>query len=221
VHVPRRKKAQGHPVFAFDGVTIWNQQGNMGRINGLSDASEKYGFTAIYPVPMTRYCGIIAGWNTPGGYLNFRSGYDDVAFVCAIFAMLKLERAYALGFSAGAQFAHVLAGRLAGSFLGVGSIAGTWLGTEPLPPAGTALMVVHGEEDPVQPYRGVRRGLRVRALVLLGNRNVLLSRPDLQARVYAAANGYRAEPTVEKTDLYTDLWEWRGAGCGISDAASV
>jgi|SRR5271166_491667 len=202
VHVPEHLDVSLNPVVALDGITLWNQKGNMGGINGLDAASDKYKFATIYPVPKTRYFGILAGWNTLGAYLAYRSEYDDIDFLREVFAMLCVGRAYAIGFSAGAQFAHILAGRLAGTIAGVASVCGTWLGTEPSPPSGTALLVIHGEEDPVQPYRGESHAFRVRLLASLGNRNVMLSRPDLQAQTYAAANGYSLEPEVEQTPIF-------------------
>ena len=139
---------------------------------------------------------------SPGSYLSYCSEYDDIDFVREILGMLEAERACAIGFSAGAQFSHILAGRLPGRITGVGSICGTWLGTEPPPPPGTALMVIHGEEDPVEPYNGGSRPLKVKVLAGLGNRNVLLSRPDLQEKAYAAANGYKSEAEIEETSVY-------------------
>jgi len=203
LHVPEDPDLRLDPVIAFDGVTLWNPEGNMGGINGLDEASDKYKFVAVYPIPKTRYFGSIAGWNTPGGCLTYRAGYDDLDYVQEIFTLLSIERAYAIGFSAGAQFAHILAGKLPGRITGVGSICGSWLGTEPQPAPGTALLVVHGEEDPVQPYHGgPARMMRVRLLAALGNRNLLLSRPDLQAQAYAAANAYGPVPQIEETEVY-------------------
>lgn len=189
VHVPRNLDPRLDAVIAFDGVTLWNPEGSMGGINGLDDASEKYRFAAIYPIPKTRYLGIVACWNTPGAYLSHRPEYDDADYVRAIFALLQVERACSIGFSAGAQFAHILAGSLDGRIAGVGPICGAWLGTEPLLPRGTALVVIHGEEDPVQPYQGGGDALKVRILRALGNPNVLLSKPAQQA--LALRNGQR------------------------------
>jgi poly(3-hydroxybutyrate) depolymerase len=201
LHVPENLDPRFDPVIAFDGVTLQNPEGSMARINGLDDASKKYKFAAIYPIPKTRYFGIVASWNAQGAYLSYRPDYDDVDYVREIFAMLQVERAYAIGFSAGAQFAHILAGRLPGIIAGVGSICGTWLGTEPPPPPGTALLVIHGEEDPVEPYQGGNPPLKIKLLAKLGNRNVLLSKPCRQAEVYAEANGYGLEPEIEDTEV--------------------
>jgi len=202
VHVPKDVDHNLLPVLAFDGITICNQLGSMGGINGLDDAAERHRFIVVYPVPKTRLFGILAGWNSPGTCLACRAGYDDVAFVRAILDMLDVEGAYAIGFSAGAQFSHILAGTLPGRIAGVVSVSGTWLGLEPQPAKGTAALIIHGENDPVQPYHGGNPPPRVRILAALGNRNILLSRPDRQVEAYAAANDYREPPIVETTDVY-------------------
>jgi poly(3-hydroxybutyrate) depolymerase len=201
VYVPGGADRSLAPVLAFDGVTLFNRQGSMGSINGLDAASERYKFVAIYPMPKARYFGILAGWNTPGGFLDCRPGYDDVEYVRAILTSLGAPKAYAVGFSAGGQFAHVLAGRLPGTILGVVSVSGTWQATEPRPARGTAAVIIHGESDPVLPYRG-GSSFRTCLLAFLGNRNVRRSRPDLQVGVYAEANGYGAEARVEETPIY-------------------
>lgn len=200
VRVPARRTAR-RPVVAFDGVTLFNQEGSMGGINGLDAAAEKHGFVAVYPIPQTRYRNIVAGWNTPGGYLAHRPGYDDVEYVRAVLASLEIERVYAAGFSAGAQFAHLLAGRLGETIAGVISVSGTWLGTEPPPRPGTAALIIHGATDPVLPYGGGSAFWKIRLLAALGNRNVLLSQPSAQARAYATANGYSGAPTIEERSL--------------------
>ena len=202
VHVPLAVDRRLLPVFAFDGVTLFNREGNMGAVNGLDDASDRYKFVAIYPMPMTRYLGILAGWNAEGGFLTYRRSYDDVDYINQICRDLRVREFYAVGFSAGAQFAHLLAGRLPGIVAGVVSVCGTWLGTEPPPPRGTAALIIHGEDDPVLPYRGGVGSLRTRILLWLGNRNVRLSRPDLQVVAYAAANHYAGEPDVFEEPFY-------------------
>jgi poly(3-hydroxybutyrate) depolymerase len=202
VHVPLAANQRLLPVFAFDGVTLFNREGSMGAINGLDDASDRYRFVAIYPIPKIRYLGILAGWNAEGGFLSYRHGYDDVEYINQICRDLQIQRFYAVGFSAGAQFAHVLAGRLLGMVAGVVSVSGTWLGTEPPPPPGTAALIFHGEDDPVLPYRGGTGSLKTRVLVWLGNRNVRWSRPDLQAVAYAAANHYQDDPAVFESPFY-------------------
>lgn len=203
LQVPRDLNTRLEPVIAFDGVTLLNPEGSMGGINGLDEASEKYRFAAIYPVPKTRF-GIVAGWNAPGGYLRYRPAYNDVEYIRAIFSQLGVDKAYAIGFSAGAQFAHILAGQLPGVIAGVGAICGTWLGTEPSPHPGTALLVVHGDKDPVQPYGGGASSLSVKVLARFGNRNALSSRPNLQAPAYAMANGYAFDPIVKETSVYIE-----------------
>lgn len=198
VHVPKELDQHLLPVIAFDGVTLFNQAGSMGYINGLDDASERHRFIAIYPIPRTRYFGILAGWNTRGGYLSYRPELDDVDYIWGIIRRLQIKRMYVVGFSAGAQFAHILAGRLPGFIAGVVSVSGTWLGTEASPPAGTAALIFHGENDPVFPYKGGGTSWRTEILRFLGNRNVSRSRPYLQIRAYAAANGYPGVCFVEE-----------------------
>jgi poly(3-hydroxybutyrate) depolymerase len=202
VHVPPAVDRRSLPVLAFDGVTLFNREGNMGAVNGLDDASDRYGSVAIYPVPKTRYLGILAGWNAEGGFLAYRNSYDDIEYIHKICNLLRIQMFYAVGFSAGAQFAHVLAGRLPGMVAGVVSVSGTWLGTEPTPPPGTAALIIHGEDDRVLPYRGGTSSLKTRVLIWLGNRNVRSSRPDLQAVAYAAANHYQGDPAVLEGAFY-------------------
>src|SRR5208282_4873986 len=63
VRVPKEQKRRS-AVVALDGVTLLNQEGNMGSVNGVDEASERHGFVAIHPIPRTRHLGIVAGWNT-------------------------------------------------------------------------------------------------------------------------------------------------------------
>jgi poly(3-hydroxybutyrate) depolymerase len=202
VHVPEAVDRRLLPVMAFDGVTVLNPKGSMRTVNGIDDASDRHKFAAIYPIPRTRYLGTIAGWNALGGFLSYRTAYDDVDYISEICRVLRLDKIYAVGFSAGGQFAHVLAGRLFGVIAGVVSVGGTWLGVEPPPARGTAALIIHGEDDSVLPYIGGVDSVKLNILVWLGNRHITSSRPDRQVLAYATANGYSGQPTVVENKYY-------------------
>lgn len=130
-------------------------------------AQAAYGLDAlpaivIYPHPTISTDGFMAWQGAP-----YSSQSDDVAFTGAILKKTESDlcvdrtRVYAVGMSNGGGFASLLACKLADKFAAYATISGAMY--EPYndctPPRPTPLLSVHGDLDPIVPYRGsiVRR----------------------------------------------------------------
>jgi polyhydroxybutyrate depolymerase len=194
VHVPRGAGGAGggagvRPlplVLAFHGGGA--RAAGMTRLTHLDALADQAGFIAVYPQAF-------------GGHWNDgrepRRPADDVAFVRALLARLEADypvdrqRIFALGMSNGAFFSGRLACEAAGQIAAVAAVAGPLAG--PLaagcrPQRPIAVLLVHGDADPIVPYGGGE----VRSISVAGS-GTTLSAPAAAAH-WARVDGCAASP---------------------------
>lgn len=127
--------------------------------SGFNELADEAGFVVIYPD------GVNGAWND-GRQGDPRVGaVDDLAFVSDMLAYLRqtldIDRVYATGYSMGGMFSFRLGCEMRDQISGVASVASTFpeyllntcRDTPPVP-----VIVLHGTDDPVVPWQGVRGG---------------------------------------------------------------
>ena len=198
-----------HGIVAFDGYTTG--QNGLPIINRVNETAQKYGLLVIYPSAQPRMFGKAHNiWNASHAMAPFRRWLqDDCIFVKELqeIARQQLGTAYwtAIGFSAGAQFSHLLAAE--GLVDEVVSVRGTWVPGQPQPKPGIKLVSFVGGADPLLPYdkpgiHGTRQE-RIMAFLLMRREARTLSNPMYDVWAYQGANEPNAPPTkIEKKDVY-------------------
>lgn len=159
VHVPPRGAgAAGRPVvLAFHGG--YGTGSGMAGLTHLNAVADRLGFVAVYPD------GIGRGWNDGRGSTPAeRRRIDDVAFVARLIDQLVQDfgvderRVFATGISNGSMFAERLGCELAGRPSGIAPVAGALpagvAGSSCRPVRPLAVLLVHGDQDPLVPYAG-------------------------------------------------------------------
>lgn len=131
---------------------------SMAAASGMDAIAEKEGFIALYPD------GLRSEWNYLRGFdFYLATPHNDTAFIRALIDhideqySLDHSRIYVAGLSNGGFMAQRLACEAADLFAGAASVAATaYTGLEILcedtPP--TAIMLVHGTDDPIVPWDG-------------------------------------------------------------------
>jgi poly(3-hydroxybutyrate) depolymerase len=176
---------------------------------GFQRIADEYGVIVVNPQALSprrhmQWAGV-RSWNTPGALARYDRSYDDVTFIQTLVEDLTEKLGvgawYGAGFSAGAQFLHVLTARCPGMLKGVVSVGGTILGTESSPSPGTHLIVFHGDRDPRLPHRGGwSKGLKRRLTTLYAiGPKIRWSKPWRQVVEYARANGLDPGVVVRET----------------------
>ena len=128
---------------------------------GFSELADRAGFLAVYPDGSGRLGTALLTWNagTCCGYARDHD-VDDVGFIRALTDVLvsrfgaDRRRIYVTGFSNGAMLAYRLGCELADRIAAIAPVSGaldvpSCQPTRPLP-----VYVVHGDADPIVPYRG-------------------------------------------------------------------
>jgi polyhydroxybutyrate depolymerase len=170
VYIPESYAEADDPVpllFVFHGAG--GDGINIAQISAFNHLADQEGFIAVYPDGINRI------WNDgrpPDPSIGL---VDDIAFVEAMIQALDnalnldLKRIYAAGYSAGGMFSFRLGCALPDRFAAVASVASTFPeylsnncdGTPPMP-----VIVIHGTDDPVIPWVGVRGGYLSAAVTL-------------------------------------------------------
>jgi polyhydroxybutyrate depolymerase len=124
------------------------------RHTGFSDLADREGFIVAYPEGINKH------WND--GRENAPQ-VDDVAFVTAVIEDLARgfyvdrKRIYATGISNGGMFSQRLACELSGPIAAIASVAATMpdaLKARCKPSHPISVLMIHGTDDPLIPYRG-------------------------------------------------------------------
>ncbi len=142
----------------------------------------------------------LSSWNFEHGFLNKKSGFNDVDFVSKVVDRMqptaKVEGNYLVGFSDGGLLAHDVAATMkAGSIDGVATVASTIMKDSTLmPKPGIKGIFINMKDDPTVPLTGGPGPKLSKYLVMAGHRNVLNSAPMQQELRYAEANGLKALP---------------------------
>lgn len=115
----------------------------MRKFCGLDRVADREGFTVIHPNSEDAYwrCG----------------GLDQVRDIEALLDDLRVERAFAAGFSNGAAFCHHLAANLSERIAAIACVAGGMADstakhfhpTQPVP-----VLIIQGDADPIVPFEG-------------------------------------------------------------------
>jgi len=232
-----RSRGRSKPVVVFtaDSTCLEVKNGNqpdprftkMGDVNGINDAAQKYGFVAVHLLPLRRLGGLVSGWNTQGGLLAYHPEYDDVNYAKEVIDRIWDDYHDSLkvfvGFSAGAQFGHILLGKasLNSIFSGIVPVSGTLIGTEGLTPIGVSFIGFHGADDDKLPYKG---GLPTSTVARLVARFLLVngaakSNPALQELQYSWVNGYGTFPVKETQTPVGVRKQYHGDGHSVKVVA--
>lgn len=163
VHVPPTydpKKAMplvlllhGH---AQDGAEIARHT----KLNALAD---REGFIAVYP-DATPWAGRREwrAWDTDNGLLPPGSNTDDVAFLRHVIESAEKnytidpKRIYMGGMSNGGMMTYRAAGELSDKLAAIAVISGAMSGIEPSIKSPLSVMHIHGTNDPIVPYDGLK-----------------------------------------------------------------
>jgi polyhydroxybutyrate depolymerase len=194
LHVPPTyAKTKSIPlVLVFHGGEGQPQQ--IERHTGFSDLADREGFIVAYPE------GIDKHWND--GREN-APRVNDVAFVTALIEdvarsfNVDRKRIYATGISNGGMFSQRLGCELSGTIAAIASVAATMpdaLRARCNPSRPISVLMIHGTDDPLIPYRG---GAMARG-TMGGN---VLSAPDA-IRFWVAHN--KCAPTPATLELGFD-----------------
>jgi polyhydroxybutyrate depolymerase len=121
---------------------------------GFDSVASSKRFLAVYPN------GIGNSWNAGRCCSSGSNPPNDVAFIKSILAKLggrftlDTKRIYATGHSNGAMMAYRLACERAGTFAGIGVVAGTLVTSPCSPSRPVSVMHIHGLADTTVPYNG-------------------------------------------------------------------
>jgi hypothetical protein len=208
--------------FGFDGYTFG--QYGLPIINRVNDTAEKYGLLAIYPKARSRLFGKVHNiWSAKHAlapYHPWLNHPDDILAVKRLKSIaalgLNVDCNVAIGFSAGAQFSHLLATE--GLVDAVVSVSGTWVPGQPLPKPGVRIIAFIGGSDPLLPAdrRGVygRVQERVLSFLLMRFSARWYSNPLLQLVSYRVANKLSSIDVVVQKETHYTRTEW-GKGLAV------
>jgi polyhydroxybutyrate depolymerase len=197
-------------VLSFHGAGSYGQ--SQADVDAMTEAADAHRWIVAYPD------GIGLSWNDGRGTMPAeRRGVDDVAFVSALIDHLAAslpvdpERVYAMGFSSGGMLTHRLACESAGRVRAIASVAGTMaeaIAGRCAPSRPVSVIMFHGTEDAVAPYKGGRTGRWLSGPALSFEENT---------RRWAAWNGCAGEPDnaelPDAADDHTAVRVLRHAGC--------
>lgn len=134
------------------------------RRHGLISQADRAGFVVVFPNGFSRFAsGRLATWNAGGCCAAARAqGSDDVGFVRALLARLKLQlpvdagRIFAAGMSNGGMFSYRLACEMADTFRAVAAVAGTeaLADTDCQPARPVPVLHLHARDDDRVPFEG-------------------------------------------------------------------
>lgn len=149
----------GHPVplvISIHGYADW--PAHQAEVSHWNDLADEYGFIVVYPAGT----GFPPRWNAyklAGGAVDSTAEVQFIAdLIDALSADYNIDatRIYANGLSNGGAMAVLLACRLSGRIAAIGGVSGAYLlpweqctQSRPMP-----IIVFHGTEDPIVPYRG-------------------------------------------------------------------
>jgi polyhydroxybutyrate depolymerase len=139
-----------------DGKTIAHHT----RFNEMSD---REGFIAVYPDARS-WAGRDEwrAWDTDNGLIPPGSNADDVAFMRGIIDRTESDykidpkRIYMAGLSNGGMMSFRAAGDLSDKLAAIAVVSGAMSGTEPSPKHPLSVMNIHGTEDGIVPYEGLK-----------------------------------------------------------------
>ncbi len=157
VYLPQNFQANMPLVVSIHGVTetvFWYKTYIV-----IHEVADTLGFVIVYPQ------GIINSWNA--GVIDPNYNFpvtDDVGFISALIDTMKtkwdidLSRVYCCGFSLGGAMSFRMASELGHRLAAIASVSGslfgladTWHPIQPMP-----VLYMHGTNDPLVPYQGVR-----------------------------------------------------------------
>lgn len=129
----------------------------------FSEMSDREGFIAIYPDART-WAGRDEwrSWDTDNGLLPPGANADDVSFLRQIIEKTEGDykvdpkRIFMAGLSNGGMMSFRAAGELSDKLAAIAVVSGAMSGSEPPPKHPLSVMNIHGTEDGIVPYEGLK-----------------------------------------------------------------
>lgn len=178
-------------------IALHGGGGNAGTMvpRWLSTA-QREGFVVAFPQGLGRAANM-GTWNAGGccGYA-MTSQVDDVAFIAAVIDDVSRQveidprRIYVAGLSNGGMLTHRVAREMGERLAGAAIVAGAQFDDGPAASAPVPVLIMHGEQDEVVPYRG---GQSPMALVARSQSRPFLPVEDVVAS-WRRADGCEREP---------------------------
>ena len=129
----------------------------------MTDLADREGFIAIYPDART-WAGKEQwrAWDTDNGLVPPGSKADDVAFLRGLIETAEKDyvvdpkRIYMAGLSNGGMMTFRAAGPLSDKIAAIAVVSGAMSGTEPPPKHPISVLSIHGTNDGIVPYNGLK-----------------------------------------------------------------
>lgn len=124
------------------------------------DTARREGFAVAFPSGVGRSANM-GTWNA-GGCCGFAmtSDSDDIAFISAMIDdiardhRIDLTRVYVTGLSNGGMLAYRIGAALAPRIAGIAVVSGAMFGGETPPTTPVPVLIMHGEQDDIVPFKG-------------------------------------------------------------------